>query len=262
MSFIERAIQKVEPERKTDPSRSQNKRHFKKNLHSPSSRDFKTLQRMAESKQLSNDELTKMGIVTDRKAVNAYRETRTEILKATGGHSSVIAVSSCKDQDGASFVATNLAVSFAQDTTKSALLIDCNFRSPTIADTLNIDLGADLTDFLTGNAEVEEIIYPVGINKLRVIPTRISGISQIDSFTTSSMLGELIYELKNRYKDRYIILDVADIEASADAKILDLIADYSILVMGHDTTTEEELQNAIDGFNPEKFLGIIYNHCS
>jgi len=116
-----------------------------------------------------------------------------------------------------------------------------------------------LTDYLTGDVAVEDIIYSVKVNKLRVIPTRESDLHEIDSFTTSSKLGELIYELKNKFPDRYIILDVSDIESSADAKILDLIADHSVLVAGHDRVTPEELQIAIDGFNPAKFLGIIYN---
>jgi len=154
-----------------------------------------------------------------------------------------------------------LALSFAQDATKSALIIDCNFRNPSIADNFGIDIQKDLTDYLTGEVAVEDIIYAVKINKLRVIPTRKSNLSEIDSFTTSSKLGELIHELKNRFPDRYIILDVPDIESSADAKILDLIADHSILVAGHDSITPDELQIAVDGFNPSKFLGIIYNHC-
>lgn len=259
MSLIERALKKVEPESNRDDGQSQSsKRVRRKNT---SLRGKHSLQDMLEKTQLTLDELRALGIATDRKTANAFRELRTELVKAAGGKNFVLAVSSCKTNSGNSFVATNLALSFAQDATKSALIIDCNFRKPSIARNFGLDVKKDLTDYLTGDVAVEDIIYSVKINKLRVIPSRESNLHEIDSFTTSSKLGELIYELKNQFPDRYIILDVSDIESSADAKILDLIADHSVLVAGHDAVTPDELEIAIDGFNPSKFLGIIYNHC-
>lgn len=258
MSLIERALKKAEPDEnlggvsKTVNQRARNKRNALNNKH--------RLDKMSESSALGVDELQKFGIATDSITTNAFRELRTELVKAAGGKNFVIAVSSCKFGSGNSFVALNLAASFSQDVTKSALIVDCCFRNPTLADNLEMKVGSDLTDYLTSDVPVEDIIYQVKINKLRVIPCKQSKLSEIDSFTTSSKLGELVYELKNRYPDRYIILDVSDVQSSADAKILDLIADYSVLVVGHDSVSQEELQSAVNGFNPSKFLGIIYNN--
>jgi len=259
MSLIERALKKVEPEESLGGNNTQSTKNVRRK--GAALRNKHNLQDMLESKQLTADELRALGIASDRKTANAFRELRTELVKAAGGKNFVLAVSSCKKKSGTSFVATNLALSFAQDATKSALIIDCNFRNPSIAKNFGIEIQKDLTDYLMGDIRVEDIIYTVKVNKLRIIPTRVSNLSEIDSFTTSSKLGELIHELKNRYSDRYIILDVPDIESSADAKILDLIADHSVLVAGHDSITPDELQIAVDGFNPGKFLGIIYNHC-
>lgn len=258
MSLIERALKKADPDEflegssKPTNQRSKNKKTALKSRHD--------LENMAEPLTLSHNELQNLGIATDRATVNAFRELRTNLVKAAGGKNFVLAVSSCKSESGNSFIALNLAASFSQDVTKSALIIDCSFRNPTIANSLDIKVNSDLTDYLTKDLPIEDIIYKVKINKLRVIPCKESNLSEIDSFTTSSKLGELIYELKNKYPDRYIILDVSDIHSSADAKILDLIADHSVLVAGYDTVSQEELRNAVDGFNPSKFLGIIYNN--
>jgi Mrp family chromosome partitioning ATPase len=260
MSLIERALKKVGPEENLGNSKVPSNRHTRRKSGPIQYRNG--FQDMADESQLSLDELKKLGIATDRATTNAFRELRTEFVKAAGGKNFVLALSSCQQKSGNSFVATNLALSFAQDATKSALIIDCNFRNPSIAQNFGLEFKHDLTDYLTSNVAIEDIIYSVKVNKLRVIPCRKSNIQEIDSFTTSSKLGELIYELKNRFRDRYIILDVSDIENSADAKIIDLIADYSSLVVGHDSMTPEDLQIAIDGFNPDKFLGIVYNHCS
>jgi Mrp family chromosome partitioning ATPase len=259
MSLIERALKKVEPEESPEAGASPTNKRVKRK--SGSLRKKHTLQNMSEKTNLSMDELRALGIATDRKTANAFRELRTELVKAAGGKNFVLSLSSCMNRSGSSFVATNLALSFAQDATKSALIIDCNFRKPTIANNFGLEFTHDLTDYLKGDVAVEDILYAVKVNKLRVIPARENNLNEIDSFATSSKLGELIYELKNKFPDRYIILDVSDIQSSADAKILDLIADHSALVAGHDMVTPEELQMAIDGFNPAKFLGIIYNHC-
>lgn len=258
MSLIERALKKAEPDENSEGlnksvnQRTRNKNNALKNKHN--------LDKMLESSPLDTDGLQKLGIATDSVTTNAFRELRTELVKAAGGKNFVLAVSSCKSGSGNSFVALNLAASFSQDVTKSALIVDCSFRNPTLANKLGKKINSDLTDYLTGDVPVEDIIYQVKVNKLRVIPCKKSNLSEIDSFTTSSKLGELIYELKNRYPDRYIILDVSDVQSSADAKILDLIADHSVLVVGHDSVSEEELQSAVNGFNPSKFLGIIYNN--
>jgi len=259
MSLIEKALKKVEPDDLHDSAKTspKNRRVGRKGA---SLRHRHNLKDMAETSRLSEEEMNKLGIATDRKTSNAFRDLRTELVKAANGSNFVLAVSSCKSNSGNSFVATNLALSFAKDATKSALIVDCNFRNPSIAQNLGLDFDKGLTDYLTSDVGIEEIIYPVKVNKLRVIPSKKSDLNEIDSFTTSSKLGEMIYELKNRFPDRYIILDVSDIENSADAKIIDLIADYSVLVAGHDSVTPEELEIAVDGFNPSKFLGIIYNN--
>ncbi len=257
MSLIEKAIQKNETESivSTAPRGEMLKRR-RKNMMLAGGSD--RLQNMTEIKLLNSEELSKRSIATDIKTVNAFRNLRTELYKENGGRNFVLAVTSCKKSGGSSFVAMNLAASIASDNTKSALIVDCNFINPNISNLFKMDVSADLIDFFNGEAELEEIIYKVGVKSLRVIPTKFSP-DRSDEFITSPKMRDFIDELKYRYPDRYIILDVPSNTESADAGILHELSDFSVAVVNHGEVDEEELASAIENIDENKFLGIIYN---
>jgi len=257
MSLIEKAIQKnVDQNSLTTSPRSDVVKRRRKNVRLATGSE--RLQNMAENELLTEDELLRRNIATDLKTGNAFRALRTELFKENGGRNFVLAVTSCKKGGGSSFVATNLAASIAADNTKSAVIVDCNFLNPNISSLLKIDVSADLIDFFNNKADIEDIIYKVGINRLRVIPTK-SSPNHSDEFITSPKMEDFIEELKFRYPDRYIILDVPSMHESADAGILHEISDYSVVVVNHGEVDEDELSDVVEGMDEEKFLGVIYN---
>ena len=256
MSLIEKAIQKNEVQAKASNSRTSMVKRRRNNIMLATGSE--RLQNMKEGKILDKNELSKRGIVTDLKTGNAFRVLRTELFKVNGGRNFVLAVTSCKKRGGSSFVAMNLAASIAADNTKSALLVDCNFLDPNISNQFELSVNSDLMDFFNDKAELEDIIYKVGIERLRVIPTK-SSFKNSDEFITSAKMNEFIEELKFRYPDRYIILDVPSLSESADAGILHDISDHSVVVVNHGEVDEEELAGVVEGIDESKFLGVVYN---
>src|SRR5205807_2080149 len=97
-----------------------------------------TISRMAESehKLLSAEELWVRGIIhpqqTQEPAVQVFRELRTKISQQSQGQNAVILVAAVSRGNGASFIARNLAAAFAFDSAKTALLVDCNLRNPSV----------------------------------------------------------------------------------------------------------------------------------
>ena len=256
MSLIEKAIQKNEIQSKTTAPRADMTKRRRRNMVLAGSSD--RLQNLSEKKLLTKEELSKRSIATDTRTVNAFRALRTELFKENAGRNFVLAVTSCNREGGSSFVAMNLAASIAADNTKSALLVDCDFLNPSISNLFKLTVDADLIDFISGKAEIRDIIYKVGIDRLRVIPTKVS-LNNSDEFITSFKMRDFIEELKIRYPDRYIILDVPSIHESADAGILHEISDYSVAVVNHGEVDEEELSSVVESMDENKFLGVIYN---
>lgn len=191
-------------------------------------------------------------------AVKAFRELRTKIGQRVAP-GAVIMVTGVEDASGSSFVALNLAAAIAFDSTRTALLVDCNLRAPTTGRLLNLSLAHGLTDYLDGNcANVGEIIHPVGIERLRVVPTGRKP-DQHSEYFTLDKTRRLIADLAARYPDRQIVLDVPPIASSADAQILAGVCDHVLVVVPYARVTESRLHTALKSIDAAKLLGVVLN---
>lgn len=223
----------------------------------------KQIVRMQEPRRLTPDDLDERRIIypesTNRALVNKFRNLRTKLLEASGGNNFTLVVSGACSGAGSSFVALNLAASFAFDQSKTALIIDCNLREPSLHSTLDIIPEGGLTDFLDdSDFEISKILYPTGIPRLRLIPAG-SRRETPSEFFTSFRMKQFIQAVRRRYPDRFIVLDTAPISESPDARILTELCDYGMLIVPHGRITPATAELAATSFNPEKFVGAVIN---
>ncbi|SDW59705.1 polysaccharide biosynthesis protein [Marinobacter mobilis] len=223
----------------------------------------KQISRMQEPRRLTHDDLDERRIIypesKDRTLVNRFRSLRTKILELSGGNNFTLVVSGACEGSGSSFVALNLAAAFAFDQAKTALIIDCNLREPTIHSRLDIVTDSGLTDFLDDpEYDIARILYPTGIPRLRMIPAGSQRESAAEFFTSFRM-KQFIQAVRRRYPDRFIVIDTASVEESPDARILAELCDYSMLVVPHGKMTPGAVEQAAQSFNPDKFLGAVIN---
>lgn len=223
----------------------------------------KQIVRMQEPRKLTPDDMDERRIIypesSNRHLVNRFRDLRTKLLEASGGNNFTLVVSGASSGAGASFVALNLAAAFAFDQSKTALVIDCNLREPTLHTTLDIMPETGLTDFLDDpDYDIARILYPTGIPRLRLIPA--GSRREIPAeFFTSFRMKQFIQAVRRRYPDRFIILDTASITESPDARILAELCDYAMLVVPHGRITPKVAEQAATAFHSEKFVGAVVN---
>src|SRR5690625_937474 len=88
----------------------------------------------------SQDELYERKVVfagmRERALLNAFREVRTRLLQKSKSDNIVVLVSSIAENGGGTFVAFNLAATFALDRHKTALYVDCNPYQSTTENTV------------------------------------------------------------------------------------------------------------------------------
>jgi exopolysaccharide/PEP-CTERM locus tyrosine autokinase len=215
--------------------------------------------RLLETKELSARKMIYPGM-QQREVLNAFREIRTKLLQQSPKDNFVLLVSSICAEGGASFVSVNMAISFALAENKTALVIDCNLYDPSISDLLVADPDYGLTDYLEDpELDIDDIIYSSGIPRLRVIPVGGKRESATEFFTGERM-RQFINSVKKRYPDRYIILDVAPLSASTDARILVDVCDYAVLVVPGGKTTESQILAGVDAVSRDKLAGIVFNN--
>ncbi|HAC28674.1 MAG TPA: polysaccharide biosynthesis protein, partial [Marinobacter hydrocarbonoclasticus] len=192
---------------------------------------------MQEPRRLTQDDLDERRIIypesRNRALVNRFRDLRTKLLEVSGGNNFTLVVSGASSGAGSSFVALNLAAAFAFDQAKTALIIDCNLREPSLHSTLDVMPETGLTDFLDDpDYDIARILYPTGIPRLRLIPAG-SRRETPAEFFTSFRMKQFLQAIRRRYPDRFIVLDTAPISESPDARILTELCDYAMLVVPH-----------------------------
>lgn len=220
--------------------------------------------RMKEKSLLNKQALAKNQIIypemEESGTVRAFRELRTKVIQKTQGRNCVIMVTSVVGGGGSSFVATNLGAAFSFDTSKTALLMDCNLRNPSLHRLFSDGNFLGLTDYMDNSGmDVAEIIHPVGIERLRVIPT--GGRREIATeYFSSFKLKQLLVSIKERYRERYIIIDAPPMTESADSQILAELCDYVLLVVPYGRVTDSQVNACAKTFSDKQLLGIIFNN--
>lgn len=166
-----------------------------------------------------------------------YRSIRTNIqFSKLDNDMKTIVVTSSKQDEGKTTVASNLAVSFAALEGKRVLIIDADLRNPSIHKMFNKPNTFGLTDVLTGKKELKKCVQTTEIESLQILTTG----------TIPPNPGEMLESKKMRdfledvsdYYD-YIFIDTPPIGIIMDAGVLANDADGTILVVGaKDVETE------------------------
>jgi len=195
-----------------------------------------------------------------RRHADAFRELRTRLLALAGDRSAVILVAPVRAGCGGSYVARNLAAAFAFDETKQALLIDCDATHPAQAEALQVvSERGGLIDYLENDAmSLEDVVYPTGVPRLRLIPS--GRIREIPGESFSSLrMRALIDSLRAHQGNRHLILDGSPVQGSPDARILSDLVDLVVLVVGYGQVDNDAIDKAVASFPPEKFAGVVFN---
>ncbi|AZZ93004.1 polysaccharide biosynthesis protein [Hahella sp. KA22] len=223
----------------------------------------KQIAKMREPSLLSVDDLNQKRIIhpesPDRTIIDKFRELRTRLLEISKGNNFTLAVTGVTEGCGASFAAINLAAAFALDSSKTALVIDCNLREPSLHNILDLMPDLGVTDFIEDpDMDIASVIYPTGIKRLRLIPAG-SRRESSGEFFTSFRMRQFLHSLRKRYPDRFIILDTPSIAVSPDARIISELCDLTLVVVPHGRVTESQIVSAVSSIPSQKCAGVLVN---
>ena len=188
-----------------------------------------------------------------------FKILRTHLLyPATGKSPRSIMVTSAVPGEGKSFVAANLAVSIAQNINEHVLLIDCDLRKSSVHNQFGFSNVKGLSEYLTDSTSLSSIFLKVGIDKLTVLPAGVSPTNPAELLSSEKM-AQLLKEVTNRYKDRYIIIDSPPPHLTAETRVIASQVDGIILVVKTSSTKREVVKDLVEKLGKEKILGIVAN---
>lgn len=196
---------------------------------------------------------------TRSKDADVFRFLRTQILQAMSKHNlKTIAITSPRYGDGKTTIATNLAISIAQDLKQTILLIDLDLRKPSLESSLDLQAKKGLTNYLSGQAEVPDCLIRMPFERFSVFPAG-ERIDESSETLGSPQMAKLAAEMKARYDDRIIIYDMPPLLEQDDPLVFLPHVDGILLVAREGITTVEEIKRSLDILVSAKVLGVVLN---
>ena len=170
-----------------------------------------------------------------------------------------LAVISPSPKDGKTFTAINLAIAIAGDTNHTTLLVDFDFRSPSVHQRFGIRPEIGVEQCLRGEATIAEtLINPQGYPKLVLLPAR-EPVSNSSNLLSSERTRRLIRELKERYPNRVVLFDLPPVLGADDALAFAPQVDAALVVVGEEHTRREDLLRCFEIMRNIPIIGTVLN---
>ena len=166
----------------------------------------------------------------DSPDAEAYRILRTNIeFNRKNPQANTISLVSGGPGEGKSTTMANLAYICAQGG-YSTLIVDADLRRPVQHELFDIANKRGLTNYLTTDMQLEEVIVPTAVENLSVLP---SGVLPSDAvgILNSQRMSDMIAELKLRYD--IVFFDSPPMLGVSDASVIASEVDQTIIVVQH-----------------------------
>lgn len=187
-----------------------------------------------------------------------YRSIRTNIqFAAIDEEIQTIMVSSPGPGDGKSTTAANLAVVIAQQG-KKVLLVDSDLRKPTVHYTFRANNTQGLTNVLTKQMMLEDVVTATEVKDLYVLPS-----GPIPPNPAELLGSRMMKEIMEMAKESYdtVIFDTPPVLAVTDAQVMANHCDGIVLVVSSGKTEIGQAQKSKELLQKSngKLLGIVLN---
>lgn len=191
---------------------------------------------------------------------DVFKILRTKVLqRMRSKDSNVLAITSPVSGSGKSLISANLAISIAMDAKYSVLVVDMDFRRPELHNYFGLSPEHGLCDYFDGTKSIADVlIHPAGLESLVILPTGGTLVRSSDLLSTPKML-ELANELKHRYPDRIVVVDLPPLLQTDDAMMFLPNVDACLLVVAEGENTADEVRRSLDLIDETKFMGTILN---
>jgi polysaccharide biosynthesis transport protein len=201
---------------------------------------------------------------TNSLLAEAFRNVRTSVMYSAQAHPPrTMMVTSLQQQDGATSVSTNCAISFAQLQAGDVLLIDANMRNPSLHALLGVPGAPGLSDLLGGTAELAKVItnarrWERRIPGLYVIPAGPVPMNPVE-LLASPRFAQVLATLTDRFA--HIVIDAPPMFGVSDVRVLAPQVEGVILVLRHGRASRDAAQQAVRMLASvrARLLGVVLN---
>jgi exopolysaccharide/PEP-CTERM locus tyrosine autokinase len=196
-------------------------------------------------------------------AAEEYRKLKSLVLRLTKRERflNTLLITSAGSNEGKTLTALNLAIVLAQDYDHSVVLIDADLRRPLVHQYLGIHPEVGLAQCLQDNVPVAKALVKTGLGRLVVLPAGGSVVDPVE-LLSSSRMKEIIREMKNRYPDRFVIIDSPPAAPFADAQVLGQVVDGVLFVVREGVARINDIREGLGSLRDANLFGVVFNDAS
>ena len=200
------------------------------------------------------------GVVKPDRSVLAesFRMLRNQVLQRlrADGHK-LLAVTSPRRIEGKSLTAVNLALTMAADYDSAVLLVDADLSGGGLQSMFGLDGARGLSDHLMHGAPIPELLVNPGVARLVLLPAGQQAVLNSAELLATRLAQQLISEMKHRYADRYIIVDLPPLLDTADALAFLPQVDTTLVVVEEHTTSIPDMEAMAELLAPFNLIGTV-----
>jgi capsular exopolysaccharide synthesis family protein len=166
-----------------------------------------------------------------------------------------VLITSAQYGEGRTSVTLNLAAALAR-ARQRVLVVDSDFVRPSTLRLLGVDAETGLAETIAKGSPVGQALIrlqPVGFN---LLPTR-AQVENSAELLVSPVFESMIQTLKPDYD--FILFDSAPLLAVADASLLELHTDATLMVIRPCYTSTSQMARAIASLNERRLFGAVLN---
>jgi Mrp family chromosome partitioning ATPase len=192
----------------------------------------------------------------------AYKLLRTQVLHRMQEKGwRTLAVVSPSASEGKTLTAINLGIALAGSVQHTVVLVDCDWRKPSVHKYFNDEPEHDIASYLSNRVPLNKALVNPGIPRFCFLPCR-SPISQSSERLGSARVGGFVAELRERYKNRIVMFDLPPMLQTDDCLAFLPHVDCALVVVEENRTKSEDVEQTIELIGRDKILGTVLNKSS
>ena len=211
----------------------------------------------------SHSKLSLMGPDISFAASEAYKLLRTKLQFSFADENDchIIGLSSALSGEGKSLTAVNIAYALSE-LDKKVLLVDCDMRRPTLAEKLGVKKYPGLSNFLTRQCSLADVIQSCqlegGEKHFHVITAGQNPPNPVE-LLSSERMDNALKSMRKTYD--YVILDLPPVGEVSDALTVAKATDGMLLIVRQNYCDRGALFDAVSQFDfvKSKTLGVVFN---
>ena len=187
-----------------------------------------------------------------------YKMLRNQVLHRmrAEGHK-LLAVTSPRPMPGKSLTALNLALAIAANYDSSVLLVDADLSLRHLQRLFGLGDSPGLSDHLTLGSRVSGLLVNPGIDRFVFLPAGRLGVEDSAELLATRTAQQLVQGMKERYPDRFVIVDLPALLDRADALAFLPQADTTLMVVEEGATTLPDMAAAAELLAPFNLIGTV-----